>query len=320
MAHENAPKYIEDIESNMPERFASTDSNVTYGITVVGEAQSGKSVMARKLFQAWGELYPHTTGLHFDTGIGFRRMAAEILYSRMDQDHPDEPVDAYFHHNVRRYWVFRDWRDKAHQVKRAYEFSNHYEDKLRTVAVDSAVPYVAEDHELRPELNKAAGYRLREIIRHPHIADLSERPSFVVIDGRNRGECNEILSIAGVALLGTLILTCPEDIAASRKVLNNPELDLLQEEQFLRERNIKDRGRGLGPTTLPKDIPEFIYADKLIELSDPEAWLAHAGRAMAADPGKRGIALRTDKMTLEDEGYIARSILKGMFRTALLSE
>jgi hypothetical protein len=150
----------------------------------------------------------------------------------------------------------------------------------------------------------------------PGRADLSERPSFVVLDGRNRFECNEILSIAGVALLGTFVVTCPEEVIATRKAVNDPELNIEQEIQRLRRRNTDDRSRGLGPMTLPQDIEMPFNADMLLDFPGEQAWrLAYTGNASRQNPEDSGVIFRTDKMTLDDELHAAKGILRGMFQS-----
>lgn len=330
MAYESAPEHTNDPRSDVPERFVSTDSNITHGMTIVGPSGTGKSELARITLDAWSEIYPYTGSFHFKSGFLFRRLAADVVgHADIDFD-PDKNVDDAVFLNELEKFKGRDisssdldWRLNHSHVLDFYKAVVETDPGVRytnrglsldSAAVNSAVAHISEDPYFRPHLNKAAARRLGEILLQPNLADLVERPSFVVFDGRNRFECNEMLSMARVAVLGTIVVTCPENVAAARRVTKDPTLDVTEEAERLRHRNEIDRRRGLsmGPTTLPVDIAEVINADELIGLPNSETWFYHAGKAVARDPKNTSIIFRTDKMTFEDEKLAMRGILKGV--------
>ena len=294
-------------------RFVSTDSNITYGISIVGQAQAGKSELARITTEAWSELYPHTEAFHFKSGAGFRSIAAEVMRCGFDNyDYDKKVTESQFLRDVNRF--VRDCGTVTLEriIGNAYGGSLR-SDKLGSVAVTSAVSYISEHPYFRPRLNEAAGNRLKDILINPRKENLTEKPSVVVFDGRNKDECNEVLSRAGVIVLGTFVMTCPEDVIVTRKMAKDPEVDAVTEEQRLRERNIADRRRGLGPTTLPRDLKHSINLDELLDLPNEHLWLAHAGRAITQDPENAGIIFRTDRLTPGDEHRALPSIIRGMF-------
>lgn len=282
----------------------------TYGVSIVGEAQAGKTTLRDIITNTWDKFDPLGGALPFSTSDGFRGLSLEIL-QRNRADLSARVNESDFMHQVEDFKTGCDEDELTQLLDSAYQRPAH-KDYLRSAAVDSVVALASSDADLRPKVNAAGARHLDAILQDPSLAGLAERPSLVVLDARNIDECNRKFTMAGVAILGTFVLTCPEEVVASRKARKNPGLNVFQEVRNLRARNMDDRNREIGRMTLPEDLEKPLYAHEVVGRPKETAWLAMMGRVAVRNPYISGIVMPTDRIGIKEEERAVEGILQGM--------
>ncbi len=314
-AHMEPSRVITGLEA--PFDTIRIDPREPKGLVIVGMAQSGKTALRKCISHSWsmnfhpeGEVYP------FSNSNGFRGVTARAI-SELGYDH-DTPVPdtADF---VDRLCNHYDLQDSTELLDSFYDAPAD-DDILRSVAVDSAVPYVSENGRIRPHINAAGSRFIERVLRYPYKAGLKARPGLIIIDGRSQEECVGKFLSADVRPLGTFVLTCPEELAANRNPRITPEMHAAEVSR-LQARNKEDRGRVLGRMTLPEDLSQAFVLHELTDeppRCEANRRLLNAGAAIAED-WQAGAVVDTQHLTLDDERRAVELILWGALKRAELA-
>jgi hypothetical protein len=277
-----------------------------YGITIVGEAQSGKSTLCNGITEGWKSLEPAACIMHFSNSDGFRGLTAEILDTAgisgdriIDASCTQKIVEEY----LEKYGICDEKLD-------AYYQSPKPKTVLRTPAVNEMVAFVAEHTQLRPAINRAGSRFMKEIISNPAVAHLEIPPNLFVLDARSIPECSEKFDNAGVQHLGSFILLCRPSVVVDRTDDDNG-LTTQQRIKSLEERNRKDRERSIAKMSLPSDYPGYVEISDAVSLVDRRA-LYKLGRKVELDPRNRPMVLNTEHTSRVQTEESMQYILSGL--------
>lgn len=171
---------------------------------------------------------------------------------------------------------------------------------LRSAQVDAAVGLVSADEGVFIKAAGAVADYIGLMINDPHKTGRKKAPNILVVDARNLFtdcvpgiENSNAMRKDSATHLGSFILTCREEVAARRTSSKEPYEVVLAR---LIARNIADRTRLLGPTTMPDD-PEFKGSTSKIEnliLSGDIEALHEAGFNMGCDPVRYPVGIDTE--------------------------
>jgi hypothetical protein len=287
------------------------DPSEALGIIVCGQAQAGKTTFKDLLTEGWNTYDPWGSTLPFTNSNGFRGLTREIFRHYeigIENEVPKHTFKKLLNE-------FAESEGVEALLSRLYR-NPLSESELRNPAVNAAVPITSEDPRFRPQVNIAGSKFLCDMLAEPETYGLAESPGLVVLDTRNVEEGKHKFDAAGVKTIGNIILTCPENVIARRKLgYDAPPEALHDEARRLRQRNRADRCRALGRMTLPKDMKRVFLADKLLTASESRMKLIEAGIIAAQDP-EVAIVLRTDKLGIDDEKEVIEYVLNGMLMVA----
>ncbi len=281
-----------------PTDVAVIDPSNTLGVLIVGQAQAGKTTLKDIVCETWGAFDPEGFAMPFANSNGFRGIT--FLALKYGGIQTDEAVDDIKFQSILESYL------EATEVESTLErlYADPLDESLlRNPAVDSVVAISAEHPLVRPATNDAGAQLLRVMLNNPGDFGMSEKPGLVVLDTRNCEEGEHKLSEAGVQLMGTLVLTCPEEVIASRK--SGVSAD------SIRRRNAADRNRNIGRMTLPEDFGTTYVVDEMIADDNVTQRLLDAGFAVASSQDA-AIVLRTDRLTIREEQDAIDPIMNGM--------
>lgn len=282
------------------------DNDTPRGIIVVGQAQAGKTTLTSELIKLWPAFCDETHPLQFSNSNGFRGSTHEILTWANWSSERQVPSAVFA--DILGEYVESPEIEKLPDILPSYYSSPPGPDVLRSPAVDSAVASTSEHLTLRPLINEVGAVFLSQQIACPEKYGLPARPGLVVLDARNQMECRNKFARAGVMNIGTIILTCPEEVIAQRKLGANAEpADLRALADLLRARNTTDRNRSLAPMTMPDDVKFRFTVDQM----HSEVQLYEAGVISVSEPDS-GIVFRTDQLTIAQERDALGLLLAGM--------
>ena len=282
------------------------NNETPYGITIVGEAQSGKSTLCNGITEGWKSLDPAACILHFSNSDGFRGLTAEILDTtgisgdtHLDGDRAQKIVEEY----LVKYGICDDRLDTYYQSPKPKTV-------LRKPAVNEMVAYVAEHRLLRPRVTEAGSRFMKKILSNPSVAHLEVPPNLFVLDARSIPECSEKFDNAGVQQLGAFILLCRPSVVVDR---TDDDSGLLKQQRIesLEERNRKDRKRTLAKMSLPSDYPDYVEISEAVSLVDRRE-LYNIGRKVEQDPRNRPMVLNTEHTSRVQTEESMQYILSGL--------
>ena len=200
------------------------------------------------------------------------------------------------------------------------------DDYLRSAQVDAAVGLVSADEGVFVKAAGAVADYIGLMINDPSKTGRQKAPNILVVDARNLFtdclpgiENSNALRKGSATHLGSFILTCREEVAAQRTSSKEPYDVILAR---LIARNIADRSRRLGPTTMPDD-PVFKGLTSKIEnliLSRDVSGLHEAGFRMGTDPARYPIGIDTEFTNANEMqgslGFVLSAALHGMVHAA----
>lgn len=277
--------------------IAVVDSAVTHGIIVCGMGQAGKTTARDLLCATWHDFDPQAEVLPFTNSNGFRGLTYKVI------EHFGLPDDVVVNEEV--YATLLDQyvaqADMSSLLDSLYE-QPLPEAQLRNLAVNSVVSITAETPHVRPLVNMAGARSLADMIEHPLKYGHQEAPGLVALDVRNNQEGQLKFRQACVRNLGTIVLTCPEEVVVQRQP---------QPLELLKRRNVKDRHNPIGPMTLPEDFRTTYVVDELLQAAHAQQLLHEAGATVATDEDA-AIVMRTDRLTINEEAIAMDAIVHGM--------
>ncbi len=291
----------------------SFDPTNTYGLSIVGEAQAGKTTLRDIVAEVGQSFYREGEILHFSNSNGFRGLTSQVLEVADVSFDDVVPPDEYL--RILEGYIDRYDPEELASILDALYYSPLDDEFLRNEAVNSAVALTSEHSQLRPIVNAAGARHMRRLIEEPDIGGMSEKPWLVVLDARNQDECQNKFLTAGVKSIGTLVLTCPEEVVIERKFGANVDSDTFKREVAkLKLRNETDRNRIIGRMTLPEDLRHKIDIATLVYYDDVDG-LYDAGRILATVPNA-GAVFATNDLTKAQEAfavdYLARGVLNAV--------
>jgi hypothetical protein len=289
----------------------SIDLSQVYGLAVVGMGQAGKTEATKVAAQAYADYDPNRPTISFSNSNGFRGLTAAILREAGVASHKILSEADYLEH-------LATYRERIPQRLDTVDLllDDCYrtpppKEVLRSPAVNETVAYTSEDSTIRPIVTRAGARYLHQMITEPRLVGLASAPGLVSLDGRNDSECRDKFRKAGVTRLGTLVLTCDEDIVAKRLHKGAPRSVIQQETAKLEQRNYTDRSRCIARMTLPDDYPPDKLRDIAGLYEDSPDELTDAGIAAATDP-EVCLWLATDRISLDEEREALTILMGGM--------
>lgn len=296
---------VTELRLSMPQPWDITAINpdTSHGLVIVGMAQAGKTTLTRLAAKAWQEFDHEAHVLNFSNSDGFRGFAAiAISYAGLDFE---QPVNAdEFNEQLDDFIASLSIAEVDDLFDELYAAPLR-DDILRNPAVNSAVGIVAAHEHLRPVAERSGSDRLKTIVENPNLIRLDRVPSLVLLDSRNQTESLEKFEHAGVRSLGTIVLTCDEEIVVSR----NSKAGTVDD---LRKRNQTDRGRQLGPMTLPEDLS---LPFNLTDIHSKHETLYAAG-ILLASIADSGLHIDTAVITEQQEAAALPPLMSGMLAAA----
>ena len=297
---------------NSPEHDVVVFNNdQPYGITIVGQAQAGKTTLRTGITEAWIKDFDReATIVHFSNSDGFRGLTAEIIAAYgLQTDRAVKEHEAYnlIEKFIDTYGICEE------QLNRYYHHPSP-NSVLRTTAVNTLVAHVAENEIIRPKINKAGSRFMREIIMDPSVKELENRPDLFVLDARNIPECEAKFRDAGVKPLGAFIIMCDEKVVVDR-IPDSSGLSKETRIKTLKERNDTDRNRILAKMSLPEDFPEGVDISEAV-LNGEEHILYGLGRFVSQDPTNRPVVLNTEQTSRTQTMDSMLHVLSGLVQTS----
>lgn len=289
-----------------PSEAVMIDPSIPLGIVICGQAQAGKTTLRDIITKTWRGFDADGYALPFTNSNGFRGLTYKVIEN--NGLNLDEQIDKRtFGEMLSEY---ADSTDLTEVAKQLYETPLD-ETLLRNPAVNSTVSITGEDAIARPILNQAGAEHLGAMLNNPHHFGMPEAPGLVILDARNKEECELKFERAGVRMMGTFALLCPEETVAARKseAGNQGLIDML------RQRNHDDRNRAIGRMTLPEDLDITYVADQSLEADNPQQALVEIGRKAVLNTNA-GIVIRTDILTIQQERDAVDAIINGMLMHA----
>lgn len=288
---------IVDSYGSAPAEASLVGVEAPQGVIVCGMSQAGKTTARDMIAEAWCDIRPSTEVLPFTNSNGFRGLTYVVLehFGQAAEAQVDESAFAGLLNSY------------VAEADMPVVLSDLYErplppEQLRCPAVNSVVAVTAETLHVRPQVTEAGADFLAKILVDPLMYGYPKTPDLVILDGRNNQELQEKFTRAGVRGLGTIVLTCPEEVVVTRV---SQQIDLLI------RRNQKDRQNPIAPMTLPEDFKITHLVDDIIKRRNAARLLEEAGAEATANQ-EAAVVIRTDHITLEEEARAMGPILRGM--------